>query len=358
MNFISAKQIARQALPILKENLVFPTLSHIEYSDDFGRFGDTIQVRKPAVYTALEFDGNIVKQDASETPVLVTLDKIADVSVEIGAKEMALSVEDFNTQVLMPAITAIAEKINQDGFDLYKDVPYFCGEAGVTPSDIDAFAMAAKELNRNKAPVADRSAIWDFEALSKLQTIPTVLAAEKSGSTKALRDGSIGRILGLENYMSQAVKTHVSGGATGVTVKSAVTSGNVIKLGGSGELLAGDILVIGTDKYAVTEGAELTTAGVEITVSQDVKTDIANGAEVLVVGDHVANLAFNKNAFGFVTRPLEEAHGAESYVINYEGLTLRVTMDYDIATKKQILSVDTLYGFKTLYPELACRVLG
>ncbi|MFI3114548.1 MAG: P22 phage major capsid protein family protein [Clostridia bacterium] len=358
MSFLTAKQIARQALPILKENLVFPTLSHIEYSNDFGRFGDTIQVRKPAVYKASEFSGNIVKQDATETPVLVTLDKIADVSVEIGAKEMALSIEDFNMQVLMPAITAIAEKINQDGFELYKDIPYFCGESGVTPSDIDIFAQATKELNKNKAPISERSAIWDYEALAKLQTVPAVISAEKTGDTKALREGSIGKILGLNNYMSQAVKNHISGTASGISVKNDVISGNVLVLSGTGNLVYGDILVIGENSYCVLEDVELASAGVETMLTSDILEEISASTQVALVENHVANLAFNKNAFGFVTRPLEQAHGAESYVINFEGLTLRVTMDYDIATKKQILSVDTLYGFKTLYPELACRVLG
>ena len=42
----------------------------------------------------------------------------------------------------------------------------------------------------------------------------------------------------------------------------------------------------------------------------------------------------------------------------FEGLTLRVTFSYDARTKKQMLSIDTLYGYRTLYPELALRVLG
>ncbi|MBO4391804.1 MAG: hypothetical protein J5816_00700 [Clostridia bacterium] len=83
----------------------------------------------------------------------------------------------------------------------------------------------------------------------------------------------------------------------------------------------------------------------------------ANDA-VTLMGDHAANLAFHRNAFGFVSRPLEKARGAESYVTSFDGISLRVTFAYNIATKKQTMSVDTLYGFKTLYPELAVRVLG
>ena len=53
--FLEAKLIARQALPILQNNLVFPALISRDYSDTFQKQGDTIQVERPAVYTAAAF---------------------------------------------------------------------------------------------------------------------------------------------------------------------------------------------------------------------------------------------------------------------------------------------------------------
>ena len=78
------------------------------------------------------------------------------------------------------------------------------------------------------------------------------------------------------------------------------------------------------------------------------------------VGSHTANLAFDSNAFAFVTRPLinPDGQGVESYVTNHHGLSLRVTKGYDQKYKKSTYSMDVLYGFKTVYPELAVRVLG
>lgn len=359
--FLSAQEIARQALPILKDNLVFPMLSYVEYSDDFARRGDTVQIRKPPVYKASEFTGEIVKQDAAEEAVLVTLDKIADVSIEIGPREMALQVEDFNTQVLEPAMAAIAEKINSDGMELYRDIPYVYGTAGSTPDDLSVFAGAAKMLNRQKAPVSPRYGVWDYEALSKLQVIPAVVNAEKSGDTQCLRDGSIGRILGMENFMSQAVKNHASGKLTSAKVKAEVPAGTgeIVLTAAEGDAVKrGDLLTVSGVTYTVTADAQADGTDLAAAVYPPVPEKIEANAPAALTADHTANLAFHKNAFAFVTRPLEAAKGAESYVVNYEGITLRVTMDYDIATKKQILSVDTLYGFKTIYPELACRILG
>ena len=43
---------------------------------------------------------------------------------------------------------------------------------------------------------------------------------------------------------------------------------------------------------------------------------------------------------------------------SYNGISLRVVRGYDMVHKREMLSMDVLYGFKTLYPELAVRALG
>ena len=47
-----------------------------------------------------------------------------------------------------------------------------------------------------------------------------------------------------------------------------------------------------------------------------------------------------------------------SYVTSFNGVTLRVTKGYDQQFKRSVYSMDVLYGFKTVYPELAVRALG
>ena len=75
---------------------------------------------------------------------------------------------------------------------------------------------------------------------------------------------------------------------------------------------------------------------------------------------HTANLGFYPMAFAYVTRPLinPDGQGVASYVTSYNGISLRVTKGYDQQYKRSIYSMDVLYGFKTIYPELAVRVLG
>jgi len=361
-NFLTVQEIARAALPILHNNLVFPALSYKEFCQGTGKKGDVVQIRKPAVYSANEFSSSISVQDINEKSVLVTLDKIADVSVELTAKEMALNLEDFTSQVLAPAAMAIAEKINADGLALYKDIPYTYGTAGTTPSGLTAFSQVAKALNDNKAPFAERSCVWNSAALASFQAESAIVSAEKTGSNAALRSGSIGRLIGIDNYMSQQVYTHTKGTLTGtLKVSSAATAGDTSLTIActSGTLVKGDILTISGKNYVVTEGATAANSAITAKIYPAVPTGgIAAQTDVTLLGNHAANLAFHKNAFGFVSRPLEKARGAESYVTSFDGISLRVTFDYDISSKKQTMSVDTLYGFKTLYPELAVRVLG
>ncbi|MEK3851211.1 P22 phage major capsid protein family protein [Paenibacillus sp. FSL R7-0340] len=369
--FLTAQLIAREALPLLQSNMVMPYLVHRNHSDEFKKKGDTIQIRKPAVFVADEFGGTINLQDVGEGQVLVKLDKIADVSVELTSKELTLNVEDFNQQILGPAVLAIAEKVNRDLLGLYVDVPYHVGAAGSVPSTLQSFADARSALNSRKVPLATRRAVWNPDADAQLSIIPAVVNAEKSGTTLALREGSMGRIQGLDNYMAQSVFTHVAGGYTSladVTV-TAAKDATVIKMESTAgtattALKKGDIFTLGGNQYVVTEDTTSAVAGdiASVKIYPALKAAVSNAPVTFTdrtSAAHAANLAFHESAFCLVTRPLELPRGAtEAYVTSFNGLSLRVVFGYNVTTKKQTMSVDMLYGVKTMYPELAVQVLG
>ena len=373
-SFLDVKEIARQALPRLIENLVFPNLIHKDYSSDFvvGK-GATVQVRKPVVLTASDFDSSLgtSAQDVKETSVEVTLDKLATVDVEFGAVARATSVDDLNRLFIEPAAVALAEKINGDGLALYKDIPYFIGTSGTTPSGLAAFADAAKVLDKNKVPEALRRGVWNPDSMAAFRKSGDLVNVEKSGTTEALRRGSIGVIFGIENYMAQGVKTVASGsitpggtGATGLKIKTAVTADDDIILVSNatasatltGTVKAGDILTIDGKNYIAQ--ADAAAASNEIAVALDRNITVSANAAVTVANGGTQNLVFHENAFAFVTRPLIAPAGVESYVTSYNGISLRVVRGYNMQYKKEMLSMDVLYGYKTMYPELACRVLG
>lgn len=277
--FLEVKEIARQALPRLIENLVMPGLMHKDFSNDFvqGK-GATIQVRRPNTLVAKAFTTEIEPQDITDGSIDVKLDKFADVSVKLSALEMATNVDDLNRIFIEPAAVALAEKINADGLALLKEIT---ASASGDPKTLAPFSQAGMVLNKAKVPLTPRYGVWSPDALADFQTIPAIVNAEKSGSTAALRAGSIGRVFGIDNYMAQGVDSASMLGAV-----------------------------------------------------------------------------FHPFAFAFVTRPLAVPKGVECYTTSYNGITLRVTRGYDMATKNEIISMDVLYGYKTMDKTLATKVVA
>lgn len=365
--FLTIKNIARQTLPRLIENLVVPNLVHKDYSEDFAFRGDTIQVRKPVQLSASEFDqaSGTTAQDVKEESVPVTLNHLATVDIEFTAIQRATSVDDLNRLFLEPAAVALAEKINQDGLGLYLDVPYYAGTAGTTPHELADFSNARKVLNSNKVPLTQRRAIWDVNADAAFTQIGNLVkTSENGGTAAALREAEIGRVFGMDNYMSQAVKDHQGGAAAGtLKVDGAVVAGaTVIHIDGATDATAtvkkGDLLTVAGKQYVCTEDVTFATNEGDVKVYPAVSAAIADNADVAIVQSGTQNLAFHENAFAFVTRPLVAPAGVESYVTSYGGITMRVVRGYDMKFKKEMLSMDVLYGYKTMYPELAVRYLG
>lgn len=358
----TVKQIAREALPRLIDNLVFPNLVYKEtIPGNAAKKGDVVSVRCPVRLEANDFDSSagISAQNLDNDTIDVKLDHIATVDLQLGAIEAACDFDSVTRQFIEPAAAALAEKINAEGLGLYRDIPYIAGTAGTTPSGLDDIAQASYMLDVQKVPFGSRCAVWSPLATSKLKQVPAIVNAEKCGSTSALRTGAIGRVFGIDNYMSQAVAEHTPAYTGTLTLSEAVTDAAEVTFTASvasGKLQHGDILRIDGKPYVVK--ADVTVAASTVKVPLYPNVTAAKTASVELIAAHTANLVFHPNAFAFISRPLQTPAGVESYVTSYNGISLRVVRGYDIRYKREILSMDVLYTFQTLYPELAVRYLG
>lgn len=364
--FLTVNEIAKESLMRLQNNLVLGSLVHTDFSNEFANRGDTVTVRKPATFVAKDFTTETEAQGINESSVAVKLDKIADVTVEVTSKQLGLNIQDFGVQVVDGAMQALAQKIDEDIANLYVDIPNVSGTPGTTPSALADIANVGKVLNTNKVPFGNRRLVIDPEAQASLIILDAIAGADKSGSTLALREANMGRILGFDTFMDQNIQTHTKGtldaNATGTVDVSVDPTLVTVASGGNAKTVKkGDVVsfadvdgtyIVLADKTTAADGSG--TFNVYPALAADATTK-----KITVLGSHVSSLAFHKNAFALVNRPQAlPMGGATGYVANYNGLSIRVTMGYTMSSKINTISFDILYGVKTLDPTLACRMLG
>jgi len=353
--------IAKEALLVLENNLVLGALVHRDYSNEFTKVGNTIKIRKPATFVANVWDGaNLNIQSITEANVSVVMNTVLDVSFNISALELTQNIVAFSEQVIQPAMRAHAQKIDELLAGLYVDVPY--AVAVSSTANVADIANARKKLNQNKVPMEDRRGVLEPISEAKYLVLDAFLHAEKRGDTDAVKNGSMGRVLGIDWYMDQNMQTHdagttdLAGVLNGAQAKANVSV--VVNGLGTGNVTQGTLLTIAdcAGVYCVKDTVAISGNKATLNIAPALEADAADTKAVTLIQGK-RNLVFHKNAFALVTRPLEKPFGAGySAVENYKGISARVTAGYTMASKADTMSLDILLGIKTLTPELAVQL--
>lgn len=295
--FLTPDIIAKQALATLYETTVMKPLIHTDLTAEFSsaKVGDTINVRKPATFTAQDFNRatGIQLQEANEGSIPVKLDQFKDVSFSVTDEDLALEIEDFDTQLLTPAMEALAVAVDSTILSLRNDILQEVGlSTGFEYTVPESLIDAGRVLDTNLLPPSGRYAVIGPAAKAHWLNTPLLKQAEQSGTTEALRRASLGRdLFGFSTYMTNNIKAAGASPAVG----------------------------------------EPTTE---------------------------VGLAFHDSAFAFASAPLPVNPGAVAHVETFKGISLRVSMQHDIRYKQTVVSVDLLFGVKTLDPNRAVLIKG
>lgn len=406
---ITPSLIAKEALMQLENNLVMGNQVHREYKKEFnGGQGDTVSIRKPAkFYTA---DGATrVNQDVEEKSTSITIDQRKHVSWKFSTQDLTLSVEEYSERYIKPAMITLANTVDRSLHSLYSTVWNSVGTPGTTPANFAAVAAAAQRMDEMAVLSDNRSMVLNpaahYAVAGNQLTLDAVGAMGKSAYERA----QVGFVAGFDTFSTQNVQSHTVGAhggtplvngasqnvtyanATGANTQSLVTDGwtastTVLKAGDvftiagvyavnpvPGEGTTGktvmpylqqftvinDVTSDGTGNATITISPAIITSGAQQTVS----AAPADNAAITVLGTastaYPQNLGFHKNAFALVTCPLEMPDGAAFKAReSHNGLSIRVVKDYDIDADEDIIRLDVLYGTKSIYPDLACRLWG
>lgn len=203
--FLTPSIIAKEALMVLRNNAVMANLVHRDFSNDFvAGVGDTITIRKPAKFVANEFTGSgpITVQDATENSETVKMDKLLDVSFSVTSADMAMNIQDFSKQLLVPAMQAFADKIDNYILSLGDKITNKVVQAdAVTSTDVvDARAF----LTKAAAPLTERRFVYNSDVEANLLKTDLFINASAVGDEgTALREASLGRKFGMDFYVDQ-----------------------------------------------------------------------------------------------------------------------------------------------------------
>lgn len=150
----------------------------------------------------------------------------------------------------------------------------------------------------------------------------------------------------------------LSAGYSGYINIDQLTSG---KLPVKGQLLAFGTTTGTRHTYTIIETRAVSATEVQVLLDRPLDSSLSNndGAFPGPAGDF--NVAFHRNAFALVSRPLarpDASMGARSFVASHNDIAMRVSMQYDIDAQGTKVVLDLLCGTALLDAELACLYLG
>lgn len=393
--------ITREAAMVLENQIKVVGKINKEYSKEFAKtgakIGSVVNVRKPPRYVGRT--GQAVNiEDITETSVPLTMTTQFGVDMLFTTADLLLNIDDFSKRIVMPAIKAIANRVDFDATLLYRTVYNTIGTPGSTPNAALTYLQVNQRLNEEACPVDDRCMIitpgMEASIVDALKGLFNNAATISSQNTSGMMNK---KSLGFEAfYMDQNLRTHTIGVLGGTpTVNNANQTGASLitqawTSAAATRLNVGDVFTIGagtTGVFAVNPQNRQSTGALRqfvatapgvsdgsgnmtISISPAItvtgpfqncsQTPPAN-ATINVFGPASTatpqGMAFHPDAFMMASADLPMPDGVDMKdQQNYKGINIRLIRDYDINTDRLITRTDTLYGFNALYPELAARL--
>lgn len=175
-----------------------------------------------------------------------------------------------------------------------------------TAGNLADVANLNKVLNDNGAPMADRQLVLNTTALANMQAnMSNLFKVNEYGSDAFLRSGFLNTPLqGMNIWASGGLVEHTAG--TGSGYKLAADTAKGVKTfsidTGTGKLLAGDVITIGSgsDKYVINKGADA--AGAITIGNPGLVTAASLGDAVTLGASYTPSVAFQKSAVAFGVR--------------------------------------------------------
>jgi coat protein Gp5 len=372
----------------VRENSVLPRLV-MNLSDSIaGKPGQVIQIPDQITGVTRDVAPDATSADPAAftaSTTALTLGTWREAPFVIDDKEAAEILEGSVPRIVEAYAVKLAEYIDAQGMAVYPGIyntgvsdaiadgttpvpSAFTVDATKNPTGLRAWNESNVLLSQWGAPNASRRVVLSaFDTGAALINSP-FLKADERGDQGGIIDGEIGRKLGQDWWMDQAIPTHTSGTlattaaqavkATGVTAgdtsevfDGTITTGLTVKVG--------DIFKFADHNQTYVNNTLVTTTTSALTItsfSPPAKQAVADEVAVEFLPSHKVNLLFHPDAIAFASRPLGGI-GAGTYIQRFDevsGLNLRVEISRQ--NKRDLVSIDALFGWKLRDAKLISRI--
>lgn len=403
--------VAKRMLARLQNKLPMTANANKDFQSDLAdsqkRAGGIINITKPPLYSVRS--GEVMDIQSTVVPAIST--QLNMFGVDISASQLDLQISYDAVQngmidgALDGAASALAAKIEADGFNLALKVANVVGTPGTTLTDPGYLATAGALITSNGALIG-RNRIGLLNSFQNASFATGVKSYFNPVSTvnAAYADGMLGNGYGFDLYDEPVAGTFTAGtyGGTPLT-NGANQSGNSLITDGwtatTTSLNVGDTFTIAgmynrnpqtglstgalknfvVATKTVTDGSGNSTIaiGEDGIILSGPRQNVVNASGGNTFADNLAitvtsgasgavskqSLVYDKNAFTFAMVPLAKVPsnmGVMSTVVSdkMSGLSISMKEGYDITNNQRVVRFDVLYAWLETYPQIACRILG
>jgi len=387
--------ITREALRVLHQKLNFVGSINREYDSSYAKdgakIGDTLRIRLPNQYVT-RTGPTLSTQDTNESSVELKVATQRGVDLNFQSTELTLSLDDFSSRILDPAMSQLAASIEADAMTMYQDVSQSIWNGG-SALTFNHVLDGRQLLQDALAPLNDRSANLNSRDQANFIKDTKSLFQDSSTVAKQYREGFVGRTAGFDVMENTMWGRHTRGAASAAYTTSTLVAALPISATpvsaitvatGTGAMNKGDVFTIG-NVFAVHPETKVSTgvqqqfvvtaayAGGAGSVSFSPAIVLAGGAQNVVIPTTSAtaaiafagtastavgtSLLYQKDAFTFATADLLMPKGVDMAAREvFDGISMRIVRQYDINNDRFPCRLDVLYGYKTIRPQLAARL--
>jgi hypothetical protein len=201
-----ASDAAAVAATLVSEDFFLSALISRNYENDLlggGKRNRTVDVKVPGALMAQvraigDKTTGITLSEIEESRVQVTLGEHVLNAVSLDEEELNYTIKDFGAQVLKPQAEAVSDYIEHTVAEKILAEAVADSPVAYDPANpVPYFTAIRKVLRDLGLPMANLNVIVGTEVYANLLDAKAFTDASESGSTAALREGSVGKVRGL-----------------------------------------------------------------------------------------------------------------------------------------------------------------